>query len=174
MKKAEHRRRGSTLVEFTLIGIPLIFVLISIFELSRGMWVYHTLAQAVRQGTRYASVHGDDCGTLPHACQITISQIAQRIQDFGVGLDPNELTLTFDLPADVAGGSKVGPALLSALLANSTVWPSGAASMRDNTILVFASYRFRSALSFFWPGAGPGMNFGTFYFTAVSEDRIQF
>ena len=34
---------GQSLVEFTLVGIPLIFVLISVFEISRGMWMYHTL-----------------------------------------------------------------------------------------------------------------------------------
>ena len=44
-------RTGSTLIEFTLVGIPLIFVLISTFEMARGMWNYQTLAYAVRAGT---------------------------------------------------------------------------------------------------------------------------
>ena len=37
------------------------FALISIFEVSRGMWIYHTLAYSVKNGIRYASVHGIDC-----------------------------------------------------------------------------------------------------------------
>src|SRR5690242_13216787 len=49
---------GQSLVEFTFVGIPMIFVLIGTFEISRGMWMYHTLAHAVRDGVRYASVHG--------------------------------------------------------------------------------------------------------------------
>ena len=56
-----HRRGGSSLIEFTLVGIPLIFVLLSTFEMARGMWLYHTLAYAARQGTRYAIVHGVNC-----------------------------------------------------------------------------------------------------------------
>ena len=39
-----NRERGTTLLEFTLVGIPLIFLLISTVEISRGMWQYHTLA----------------------------------------------------------------------------------------------------------------------------------
>ena len=31
----------------TLVGIPIIFTLICVFEISRGMWIYHTLAYAV-------------------------------------------------------------------------------------------------------------------------------
>ena len=54
--------KGSSMVEFALVGIPLIFILISIFEISRGMWMYETVAHAVREGARYAAVHGQDYG----------------------------------------------------------------------------------------------------------------
>ena len=37
MKPRRHRSLGQSLVEFTLVGIPIVFVLISIFEISRGM-----------------------------------------------------------------------------------------------------------------------------------------
>src|SRR5215471_18790761 len=56
--RRNRQRGGSSLIEFTLVGIPIIFVLISTFEMSRGMWLYHTLAYAAREGTRYAIVHG--------------------------------------------------------------------------------------------------------------------
>ena len=52
--------RGSSMVEFTLVGFPLIFILISIFEMARGMWNYHTLEEAVEVGTRYEAVRGAD------------------------------------------------------------------------------------------------------------------
>jgi Flp pilus assembly protein TadG len=61
-----NRRRGSSTLEFTLVGIPIIFVLISTFEMARGMWNYHTIAYAVKEGTRFASVHGIDCSTAPN------------------------------------------------------------------------------------------------------------
>jgi len=75
------------MIEFTLVGIPMIFLLISIFEISRAMWNYHTLAFAIREGTRYAAVHGSGCSADPRAtpCQATVAQVAQRIQDAGIG-----------------------------------------------------------------------------------------
>ena len=62
-KSAKNRRKrlGQSLVEFTFVGIPIIFILISVFEVSRGMWIYQTLAHSVKNGTRYASVHGINC-----------------------------------------------------------------------------------------------------------------
>ena len=43
-------QRGGSLIEFTFVGIPLMFVLISIFEASRGMWTYNLLAHAIKEG----------------------------------------------------------------------------------------------------------------------------
>ena len=88
MCNRKQRQRGSAMIEFTLVGIPMIFLLISIFEMSRAMWNYHTLAFAIREGTRYAVVHGSGCSTDPrNSCQATVAQVAQRIQDAGIGLD---------------------------------------------------------------------------------------
>ena len=54
-------RRGAVTLEFTLVGIPLLFTLISTVEMSRGMWMYQTQAYAISQGVRYLVVHGADC-----------------------------------------------------------------------------------------------------------------
>lgn len=62
------RRGGNAMIEFVLVGIPLIFVLISIFEMARGMWLYHTLAYSVKEGVRYTIVHGQNCATAPNSC----------------------------------------------------------------------------------------------------------
>ena len=44
------RRRseaGNALVEFALIGIPVMFLLLITVELGRAMWAYHAVAYAV-------------------------------------------------------------------------------------------------------------------------------
>src|SRR5690348_3325838 len=78
-------RRGATTIEMTLVGIPLIFVLISVFELSRGMWMYNTAATAAREGLRFASVHGVNCvhvpPGIPNACEVTANDIVKVIRD---------------------------------------------------------------------------------------------
>ena len=80
------RRKGQTLVEFALVCIPLIFILISIVELSRFMWSYHTLAFAVERGAQYAVVHGQTSST-------SVSAVASIIRNAAPGLDPGQLTV---------------------------------------------------------------------------------
>src|SRR5215212_5363994 len=92
MRKRRYLTGGNSLVEFTLVGIPLIFILIATFELSRGMWSYHTLAYAVKSGARYTIVHGQNCAIAPNACTVTIGQIAATIKSAGVGLPPDVVT----------------------------------------------------------------------------------
>ena len=62
-RKRRDRRSGTTLLEFVLVGIPLLFLGISITEMARGMWQYHTLQFATKQAAAYASVHGATCDT---------------------------------------------------------------------------------------------------------------
>src|SRR6266853_2478538 len=95
------KQRGQSMVEFTFVGIPLLFVLISIFEVSRGMWMYHTMAYAVKVGVRYAIVHGGNCGKNGNTCKVNLgpssdaTSIAGVIRNAGVGLVPTTTLLTF-------------------------------------------------------------------------------
>lgn len=161
------------MIEFTLIGIPILFVLISTFEMARGMWIYTTLAHAVREGSRYAIVHGRNCASPPHQCTITVADVAARMQTAGVGLLADQLTVTM---RSASGGNNlvvVGPATLQSTLGNATVFPGGAASVPGNDVSITATYPFRSAIAMFWPGAS-GMNFTMVQLPASSRDKIQF
>src|SRR5947209_18521445 len=110
-------RRGSTQLEFVLVGIPMIFILISIFEMARGIWTYETLAYAVREGVRYAGMHGKGCAS-PNTCQVTIGGITSVIRAAGVGLDAGSVVVTFT-PA--TGSASSGT--MTSQLSSSTVWP---------------------------------------------------
>jgi Flp pilus assembly protein TadG len=166
-RRGEHG--GSTLLEFTLVGIPMIFVMISVFEISRGMWIYHTLASAVKAGTRYAIVHGVNCAQSPNTCTVTIGQIATQIQNAGPGLMPDQMTLTFT----PANGSATTETLTSSL-ADATVWPSSTANLVGMRVSISATYPFSSVISMFWPGATSISPFTTVNFPAASQERIQF
>jgi|SRR5215471_4792217 len=169
MSARKQNQRGSAMIEFTLVGIPMIFLLISVFEMSRAMWNYHTLAFAVREGTRYAAVHGAGCSTDPrNSCQVTVAQVARRIQDAGIGLDPAQLDLTF-----TSSGSSI-KCKLDACVGTATSWPEAPRNTPGNAISINGSLPFQSALAMFWPGAGQGINFPTVYLTAGSADIIQF
>jgi len=133
------------------------------------MWNYHTLAFAIREGTRYAAVHGSGCSTDPrNSCQATVAQVAQRIQDAGIGLDASELTLTF-----TSSGNTI-KCTLNTCLGTATSWPEAPKNTPGSAIAINGSLPFQSALAMFWPGAGKGITLPTAYLTAGSADIIQF
>jgi hypothetical protein len=92
--RSRKSQRGSTLVEMAFVGIPMIFLLISLFEISRGMWIYATLSYAARQSTRYVTLHGQNCQTT-QSCGITQAQLGNFINNASAGLDPTQVTVTF-------------------------------------------------------------------------------
>jgi len=167
-----NERGGTTMIEFILVGIPMIFVLISIFEMGRGMWTYHSLAYAVKEAARYASVHGESCTTAPNSCGVTIGNIATVLKTAGTALIPSQTTVTFT-PA--SGSATTGT--LSSLLSNNTAWPPSSPSGTNSIgqlITISAKIPFRSAMSMFWPGTRPQGAVGLVYFPASSTERIQF
>ena len=172
MQRTTRRRLGNATLEFTLVGIPLIFTLISIVEMARGMWIYHTLAYAIKEGTRFTIVHGANCDkkiNLSNNCQVTVGQIAQVIQYAGVGLDPGALQVEMKSNSD-----DTGLATLSSLLTSTAIFPSSPGNLQTEPITFNARYPFQSAIAMFWPGVGKGMTFPTFTLPASSQEQIQF
>lgn len=159
------------MIEFVLVGIPLIFIIISTFEISRGMWMYHTLAAGVKEGTRYAVVHGQNCALPPNTCSVNISQIATKIKTAGTGLPTDSVTLTF---ADAGGNSQ--SCLMSDCIAyyTSAMWPSSTENAPGLKIRITGVYKFRSAIAMLWPGAGGPFSMGTINLSASSRESIQF
>jgi Flp pilus assembly protein TadG len=169
MKVRNSRQRGSSLIEFTLVGIPVIFLLLSSFEVARGMWTYHTLAAAVKRGTRYTVVHGQNCSLSGNTCTVTIAQIAAQIESAGPGLLPGQMSLTFT----PATGSPVSCAL-SSCLSNSTTWPPSTANSPGTNVTIAGSYPFRSIASMLWPSAGRVSIFQPVTFGASSTEPVQY
>jgi len=172
MKLMGDRRRGNTLIEFTLIGIPLMFVLISTFEMSRGMWIYHTLAYAVKAATRYAAVHGINCQTSPNACTIAVRDVVAKIRDSGIGLLPGDLSITLTTQS---GAQVVCRPISTSCLANANQWPpsSNGDNQVGKRVTIAATYPFHSALAMFWPGAG-SVSFRAYTFPASSTELMEF
>jgi hypothetical protein len=96
--RSRKSQRGSTLVEMAFVGIPMIFLIISLFEISRGMWIYTTLSYAARESTRYISMHGQNCQL--QNCGVTPAQLGTYIENVAAGLDPTKVTVTFTSLSD--------------------------------------------------------------------------
>ena len=168
MARGRQSERGATLIESVLVAIPMIFVLISTFEIARGMWIYQTMAHALKEAVRYASVHGNGCALTGNTCGITVSQVAGRIQSAGSGLVPTDLSLNF-----TDSGGTVSCAL-SDCLTNTTAWPTTAGGATGSDLTITGRYQFRSALAMFWPTTGGSVSFGVVNFPASARDTVQF
>jgi len=169
----------------TLVGIPLMFILISIFEMSRGMWMYHTSAHAVKQGVRTAVVHGFNCVNAPpgvtNSCALTANEIIlgttlngfriEGIKDKAVGLEPANTLVTFDTGNTAAFQCKLDGTSTSA--GCTSTWPPVGDNNVGTLIEIDITTPFRSALSMFWPGAG-AVQFGLVNLGASSIDKVQF
>jgi Flp pilus assembly protein TadG len=157
------------MLEFVLVGIAMIFMLICLFEVSRGLWAYHTLAYATREGTRYASMHGVDCAT-PNTCLVNIGQIVTSIKSAGGGFDPDHTTLTFTSQSGAAASDT-----MTNLASSTTKFPPSTAYGKGETITISAVWPFRSILAILWPGAGRGLNDSqTVHLGVSSTEQIQF
>src|SRR5665213_1245225 len=183
-RSAKRRQCGQALVEFTLVGIPLIFVLISVFEISRGMWVYHTLAHSVREGVRYASVHGNNCATNGNTCVVNMgpigntcngsnTSVAEVIRCAAVGLDPATTQIKFY--TFTLGNAKTlqGSCTLATGSCSGTQFPPpGANRPGVDRIEIDISTTFTSAIAMLWPGSNP-VSFASGTLGATSADGVQ-
>ena len=164
------RKKGAVTLEFALFGTPVIFALISIVEMSRGMWIYQSQAYAVNVGVRYVTVHGAGCTTNGNSCSTTVDSIATVISKAGVGLVPSAWNVTL---YSNSGTNNQTCNPLSSCFGNSTVWPPSPDNAEGNGIAIAGSYPFNSALAMFFPGARP-TSFSKLNLPAYAQHLIQF
>jgi hypothetical protein len=162
------RRRGSSLLEFTFVSIPLIFALISIAEVSRAAWTYHTMAYAVNEGARYVIVHGKGCTTGGNTCGATVSSVTLQIARAATGLDPSGFNVTL-----YSANGSVSCTPLEYCVTNMSAWPPSGDNGPGTDIRIAGSYAFTSSLAMFWPGSS-GVTFANFNFPAYSRQSIQY
>jgi Flp pilus assembly protein TadG len=165
MKRRMERRRGSAILEMAFVTIPLIFFLLSTIEIARGLWLYSTLAAAVKRSARFLTVHGASCVESAAACQSTVGEATHVITQYGLGLDASKLQLTF-----TANGQTYTCATAASCASDGTAWPPSAASAAGMRVTIKGRYRFESALGILWPQQLAG----AFDLSASSTESIQF
>jgi hypothetical protein len=158
--------------------------LISTCELARGMWLYHTLAYAVKEGARYAAVRGQNSPNqvpLGGTGALPAMPICSYILQQGPGLIPKQVTLTFHSATqpDITTTADKCP--------TTSNWPPGGSFASQNpgnntivdnqagqVISINASFSFQSSILMFWPGARGGIVFPSFVFPAKASEVVQY
>jgi len=169
MKKfrSDFHRRGSTMLEFTLIGVPLICTLFSLFWMALGMWQYHTIAEAVNSTTRAASVHGKGCAGK--TCATTVGSVARQIASNALGIPDSQMNVT--LYSTATNNISCNP--ISNCYSNSAAFPSVSGNDTSSTVTISATYQFTPAISFWTPWGG-GVTFHPVVLGANSSQPIVF
>ena len=72
---------GQALVEFALVIPIIIFMIATFLDLSRAIFNYSSLSNAVREGTRYAIVHDPDDS----------AEIISIVKNYLASMDPNDV-----------------------------------------------------------------------------------
>jgi Flp pilus assembly protein TadG len=94
--------QGSSLVEFALISFMFVMVLAGVVEVGRMVLVYNTIANAAREGTRYAIVHGADQTVSPsgpgNPCTCTdVKTVITNFASAGL-INTSAMTITVSYP----------------------------------------------------------------------------
>ena len=137
--------RGQALVEFALI-VPVLFLIIfGIIEAGRFIFYYHSLNNAIREGVRYAIVHGsnarDGCPSgPPHATSPSCDPSGQKVREavskaaFGL-MSVADLGFPPINHPDCTDGSN--PCYYG---------PGGKTNARGNTVVLFVTYTYPPVL----------------------------
>ena len=165
-RSAVRSRRGSTMIEFTLLGIPGLFICISVVMSGIDMWQFFTLSYAAAETARFASVHGATCAPPTNTCQITRAQVAAYFENQALALNTATTVLTM---TDGSGAITCNP--ITSCPSDTTKFPAITNNAVGSNITVTATYPISNPLFMFWPGAGR-VNPGTFTLGASSTQEL--
>jgi len=170
MKRINSRERGSAIIEFTMAGIPMIFILFTTMQVCIAVWNYFTLDHAVNLAVRYASLHGATCSSGGNTCTVTLGQVATQLANYATGVPAAKINATFT--TDSGSVTTCNP--LTSCLSNGTTWPPSANN--DNQVgsdlTIRAQFNMNMTLAMFWFRDGMVNNDGTLGFPAQSTQQI--
>lgn len=105
-KTREKSQRGSTLVEFSIAGTVFFIALFGALEVSRLLWTYNALADAVRTGARYASLHEANQETaVENVVVYGTDNPGEGAKPVVTGLNDGHVTVTYSNDFGVKRGS---------------------------------------------------------------------
>jgi len=159
-------------VEFTMAGIPMIFLMFTTIQVSIAVWNYFTIDHAVNVAARFASLHGATCSANGNTCTVSLGTVATQLANAATGVPANKIKATFTTDSGVQ--TTCNP--LSSCLSNSTTWPPSANN--DNqvgaSVTIKAQFTMNMALAMFWFRNGMINDEGAFTFPATSTQQIMY
>ena len=94
---------GQSTLEFALTLPILLLAIAGLFDFTRAIYNYNTLAEIAREGTRYAMVHGSDSTSPVGPGQD--AALIDHVKSFATAMDPSRITVS---PTWPSGNNKPG------------------------------------------------------------------
>ena len=158
-------RSGNTLIEFSLLGIPIILMSVSVVLVSIAMWQFHCLAYASEATATYASTHGATCSQNGNSCSITIGNMATYFASQAIALPQSRVVVNFK---DGSGTTTCSP--LSSCTGNSRQFPLASYNSVGSDVTVTATYTVMNPIDLLWPVT----SVHDFALSATSRQRVLF
>jgi Flp pilus assembly protein TadG len=120
------KRRGTGLIEFTLIAMVLFMVILTTVEIDRMLLVTGAIADSTRAGLRYAIVHGSDNLATDAQIRTVIQNFAQTGILDKTKLDSSHITITRTTcpsTSDTGSGCSVTNTAAGAKIDVKTIYP---------------------------------------------------
>jgi Flp pilus assembly protein TadG len=96
--RAARCESGSAIVEFAMTSIILFTLVFGVMAIGLALYSYNVVAEAAREGSRYAIVRGSACNSFSN-CNVTSAQIQTYVKGIGFpGINPASLTATAAWP----------------------------------------------------------------------------
>jgi Flp pilus assembly protein TadG len=90
---------GSSIVEFALASIILFTLVFGVIAICLALYTYNVVAEAARDGSRYAMVRGSQCNSFADCPNVSSTQIQTYVQGVGFpGIDSSSLTVAATWP----------------------------------------------------------------------------
>jgi len=101
-----HRRKGATMIEFSLVFLLLLFMMAGVFEVGRVIWTYNSLTHAAKQASRYAMVHGSKNPLGQNA-----TTVETYAKEQAIGIPAAQISVSVVTDPDNTPGSEVSVTL---------------------------------------------------------------
>ncbi len=160
--------RGYALIEFTMIGVPVIFLTISVIEAALAMWQFHSMSYSIETAARYAVTHGRGCTQNGNTCSITLGGLTTLIARQAPVLDPSKLNVTLYTHSTTTACNPINSCLRS-----TTQFPDSTDNGVNFDITIVATYPVSNPLPVFWPGSAASGG-AAFTLGATTRQRIVF
>ena len=173
----KHKQSGSTMLEFALCGVPLIFVWISTVQMALGMWHYHTLQYATKAAGAYLATHG--AGYIAQGnSAIEIENIATVLANAATGVPASSVQVTFTAYKSDRTTNTTHNCELDTCETDTTVWPpnSGGYNTVGNDFEIACEYQWKNSIAMVAGGAGGKgvVNFAAFWLPGHTHQFILF